>query len=71
MQLECARNCRFQPPLYYNDPRKYFKNYATERTPSIGATGIPAPTAKIYFIRPAVSKVHTLPATQILDFLLS
>ena len=71
MQLVCARNCRFQPPLHYNNPRKYFKNYTTERTPSIGATGIPAPTVKLHFIRPAVLKVHTLPATQNLYSLLS
>ena len=31
-----------------NDPRKYFKNYSTERTPSIGTTGTPASSVKLY-----------------------
>jgi len=69
MQLECARNCRLQPPLHYNYPRKYFKNYATERTPSTGTTRIPAPSVKLYFIHTAVFKARMLPVTQIIYFL--
>lgn len=70
MKLECARNCRFQPPLHYEVPRKYFKNYTTEWTPSFRTTDIPPPSVTFYCVSPVILKAHMVSAAQTLYFLL-